>query len=432
MSGVAILLGQGRALVAGQSVGIAPVGRDGALRLMPDGPVLRPLKFGERARLARAALVSDPPEDELVQSVLAVASDNDAKAHPLAAALALHMAGAGSASVGFAAAQSMLARQLGWSQFDLDAASASDVDALAETWQKSLEIVDNGWTKFVFDGAEEDTEADKDAQALALTLAGDLLSRATVGIDPSALPAVFGPPSHDVQVVTDPNRQTNRLMASATPLPGPEQKGAEASANPTPHPSPRGDQTGDLAASETPVFAPKTNAMKKVSGNPTPLAGPMTGVAATAGDPTPMPGPAATVAANATPHLTPRLSQDSAQMSAIAAHGLMPHDIMAAGVWAKRQPLSAKAYAPSRSTATATTHAPSMSVFGGWFDDAPLPHVTLPGAPTPMPWVWARAEVAQAPVPNLPEAQSTLSVDDATDAIAEALHLMADLRGITP
>lgn len=73
------------------------------------------------------------------------------------------------------------------------------------------------------------------------------------------------------------------------------------------------------------------------------------------------------------------------------------------------------------------------NAFAGWFDTPatdPIPDRT--SGPTASGWVWDRADARAAPVPDLPEAAPIADPVDATDALADALHLAADLRGIAP
>lgn len=427
MSGVAILFGQGQARVAGQSYDIAPGAGDGAVRLLPDGPELRPLRFGERARLARSALRAEHPAEELAQAVLGLAQKGQGS-HPAGAAIALHLAGAGASDVGFAAAQSLLARQLGWTQSDVAEAPASDVDALADQWQKSMTTVQDGWTKFVFGGPA--VEEGETPQAVALSLAEDLLNRASAGLDPALMPPVaeqpiatpqpdatsVAPPNADPQHPAEPVSMTGKSATNAG-----EQATASRSpaANPTPHPSPR------LARSVAP----------SVAGNPQHITTQSQTVA------TPSPAEIHAAAPQTAERPDP-FEQKASRTHPAAQSGLLqaPGSARPLGrdaapdsrnIWAPRPPLAEKPQR-SKTAKSAEPQAPvTLPPFSGWFDEprqAQAHQGTTGAAPA---WVWGPVVTDQPAVPIFDDAAMPPE-EDLEDAIARSLHLAADLRGIAP
>ena len=421
MSGVQILIGAGVARVAGTSWPIAPAG-DGALRLH-DGPSLRPLRFGERSGLCRTALAAEDPALELAAAVLAVATLGAAVAHPAAAAIALHLAGAGGSETGFAMTQSLLARQLGWSPADVAAAPAQEVDVLADRWATAMQGTPSDWTRIVFSASAGHDDAG-DADSLARSLADGLLRRAGAGIDPADPPPVDGatasPSGHPAQAspprVAPSDRDAPQGAGPDDPLRRnvaptlPAAQAARAAAQPVAQAG-RGPRHGAGDTTRPAVF-PSADARQGTS-----RTHPRRPVTPATGSAEPLWPPQRDLSASAahTP-LTERAGPDPWAIAPAARRG------------------RESAQAPRRPMAASPG---PVASFSGWFDDVPGAAVTAdhPAAsapPPPAPWVWARTARGTAPLADHPETAPSATRDDPVAALADALHLACDIRGIAP
>lgn len=432
MADVAIFPGSGSARVAGRSFAIA-AGAAGTVRLA-DGPELRPLSFGERSALTRAARTAAAPAEELVQGVLAVSRSGDAT-HPAAAAIALHLAGAGGTELGFAAAQSLLARQLGWSADDVMQAPAAEIDALAADWHSSLQTGPSGWTRLVF-GAPEPDQAN-DPEAVALSLAQDLLRRGAAGIDPDSLPPLSG---------LAPRSREARNLSGRTPVGAPDLHERAAGLE-------KDSMSSGDAASNSLLTPPVEN--EAVARQTAPLQPPLEEPQSPAGflpgqtdaRPTRAEGSARrtgphadrpdqslmwTVSAPVKPAPQPE-SRAEPSTAALVGTGFLPSPAPAdQDIWA-RQPLPLPLARRSRMAVSASGVQTEPRAFSGWFDDAPAEiDSDRPDLPQPAPWVWSGAVASDTSAPELPHIQPLPAYDDTSDALAEALHLAADLRGIAP
>lgn len=428
MADVAIFLGAGTAQVGGQSFVVAP-GAAGAVRLA-DGPELRPLSFGERGALTRAALAAPVPARELSQGILAVSRSGDA-AHPAAAALALHLAGAGSTEVGFAAAQSLLARHLGWSAEDVTNAPAAEVDALAAEWQTSLLAGPSGWTRIVFEAPGAGDSDDPDD--VALSLAENLLQRARAGLDPEVLPAVSGAPQGAGPSTGVSGQVPARAAYPAMPDPAiaPDPTGAgdgdaAMMARTTPF---AGDAPTPQDQAPSPDVTDEPRAVAPLPGQQPPAAqggqaprGQADATGPRAAWPVQDPVPPA-------PDLRQQPGHPSDGLRAPAASDTRA-PVPTPDIWARR-PVSAARLSQAQGGTPVPASGPAMHAFAGWFDEA-LAEADRnePDRPEAAPWVWAGRAPRDVPVPDLPETRTLASAADPTEALAEALHLAADLRGI--
>ena len=173
------------ALIAGRRVAIAPV-PGGALRVGgPDGPVLRPISFGERRRATRPAGDSGPVDRQTVVRAVTAAAlvpEPAGRVHSAdglsaeARALALWLAGAGDVAPGFDTAASSVATRIGWAADQIDGADAASIDRLAMNLALDLDLAlamaldhaepaalsipsdDDGWHRIVFGEPKPESE----------------------------------------------------------------------------------------------------------------------------------------------------------------------------------------------------------------------------------------------------------------------------------
>lgn len=140
---------------------------------------LHPVPFGLRSRLV--AWSGDGLPEALLAEMLEGQADG---LDPLALqALALHLAGADSGAPGFAASAALVARLLGWPLADINAAEALEIDRLAASLAPAMEQVDDGgWTSVLFNGAENSSDDDEPLEILCARLTTDLQRRAAEGI----------------------------------------------------------------------------------------------------------------------------------------------------------------------------------------------------------------------------------------------------------
>lgn len=140
---------------------------------------LCPIPFGLRSRLVAWS------GDGLAEALLAEMLEGQADGlDPLALqALALHLAGADSGAPGFAASAALVARLLGWPLADINAAEALEIDRLAASLAPAMEPSgEDGWTTVLFTGAEASPADDEPLEAILARLTGDLRRRAAEGI----------------------------------------------------------------------------------------------------------------------------------------------------------------------------------------------------------------------------------------------------------
>ena len=132
-TGVVIDYVRGEALLGGTAVAIADAGARGQLQVGgPEGPVIRPLTFGERTRTVARAVASSRPRENVCVGVLLMATVRPGVVDPtVQGILALALAGAGQAAPPFAEAALMVARSTGWEHAKLEDAEAAGIDRLA-------------------------------------------------------------------------------------------------------------------------------------------------------------------------------------------------------------------------------------------------------------------------------------------------------------
>lgn len=155
----------GRAVIAGRRVAITPL-PGGALRVGgPDGPVLRPISFGERRRATLPTGGGPADRQSVVAAITATSlvAEPARRAHlrnglsPETCALALWLAGAGDGAPGFDVAAGSVATRIGWAADQIDGADAAAIDRLAmdlvldHAEPTALSIPsDDGWHRIVF------------------------------------------------------------------------------------------------------------------------------------------------------------------------------------------------------------------------------------------------------------------------------------------
>jgi hypothetical protein len=192
---ITVSLAQHEAHVGSLVVPVELAGAGGSLRVGgDDGPVLRPVSFAARARLAHRALGTATPRDELVVALRRAATVTDGElVAAVAEILALHLAGAGSGGPCFADSVVLLARALGWGPDALEAVDAGDVDRLAGQLRDALAPPDDGWSRVFFAPAADGPEPPGSLDELRAALADDLLTRAMAPPSPDALGAPAAP-----------------------------------------------------------------------------------------------------------------------------------------------------------------------------------------------------------------------------------------------
>ncbi len=154
-------------------VPVVAVGSDGALQVGgAGGHVLRPITFGERSRLAAAALGQSGPREAICSAILEAATVERGFAdRTVLEILAAWLAGAGSVELPFAEAARLVAQGFGWGPAQLAATAAAEVDRLAGYLAGSRP--DGGWNRIVIDQHEP-----KGLALIRAELADDLLRRA--------------------------------------------------------------------------------------------------------------------------------------------------------------------------------------------------------------------------------------------------------------
>jgi hypothetical protein len=176
---VAVELARGELLLAGLVVPISAAGAGGELRVGGDrGPVLRPLRFGERTRLATFAARCADPRGSLSESVARAATISDGELdQPLRELAALLLCGANQPGPAFSATTLAVARAAGWELGSIVDAEASVVDRLAIA--AGADACESGWQRLVF-GVTERGQA---LAALRDTWADTLLARVDADMD---------------------------------------------------------------------------------------------------------------------------------------------------------------------------------------------------------------------------------------------------------
>ena len=126
-------IARGEARLGSRVVTIAAAGSRGEIQVGgPDGPILRPLTFGERTRAVVRARTTSTPRAGVAGAILqAATAQSGVGERPVLELLALALAGAEQDAPPFTATVALLARSLGWDYARLTAAEAADVDRLA-------------------------------------------------------------------------------------------------------------------------------------------------------------------------------------------------------------------------------------------------------------------------------------------------------------
>lgn len=176
---IAIDLVRGEARIGEVVLVVAEAGSRGELRVGgPEGPVLRPLAFGERTRIVTRALAASNPRESVCAGILRAATVSpgvfDSRALEV---MALILAGAACPEApAFADALLLVARGAGWAPEQLAEAEAAEVDRLAIHLGGRPHPHRSSWNRLVFLSAPEDS-----LEAARAELADDLLARAEVG-----------------------------------------------------------------------------------------------------------------------------------------------------------------------------------------------------------------------------------------------------------
>lgn len=173
----------GRAFIGGTAVPVRESGIRGELRIGgAGGPLLRPLSFGERSRLAAWALGTPETLPDFCRGVLRAATVEPGTCDlGVQEILALFLAGAGEDAPPFAEAALSVARAAGWEFEQVYRAEAAEVDRLAV--YLGGRPADSGWTRIVF------AASDGGIEAIRRELAERLLKRAEPYADEPTVPA---------------------------------------------------------------------------------------------------------------------------------------------------------------------------------------------------------------------------------------------------
>jgi hypothetical protein len=158
---------QGELVLGDTRVPVADAGTRGELRIGgADGPVLRPVRFGERTRAAVWAASSAMPRDNLCAALVRAATVVEGVLDPTLRELAvLALAGAGEPHPPYSQTVLRLAQAAGWSPAQIAEAEAAEVDrltaALTETsagaaGETTAEAIteattDGGWQRLVWE-----------------------------------------------------------------------------------------------------------------------------------------------------------------------------------------------------------------------------------------------------------------------------------------
>lgn len=146
------------------------------------GAVLQPVSFGLRSRLV--AWSGGGLGEALLAECLQGPADG---LEPLALqALALHLAGADSGAPGFTSAAALVARLMGWPLAAINDAEALEIDRLASSLAPAMDqAADDGWTTVVFSGGPAGNGDDEPLDAICARLTADLQRRGAAGISPA-------------------------------------------------------------------------------------------------------------------------------------------------------------------------------------------------------------------------------------------------------
>lgn len=157
-----------------------------------NGTLLHPVSFGLRSHLV-AWSGELLPEALLAEMLIGEPAGLPAL---VLQALALHLAGANSGAPGFTATTALIGRLLGWSLADINAGEALEIDRLAASLTPAEGQTDeDGWTRILFATPGGSTKAKEPLQAICARLAADLRRRsdATITRAESALLSTSSP-----------------------------------------------------------------------------------------------------------------------------------------------------------------------------------------------------------------------------------------------
>lgn len=163
----------GVARIVATTVDIASAGYAGEIRIGgPDGPILRPLEFGERNRIVLRAAGSAKGGSSVCAGIVDAALVKPGKYDPLSVEiLALTLAGASLEAPDFVATTLLVARATGWKPAELAETEAAEVDRIAMRLAPPPE--EAGWNRLLFAPTGGDT-----LETLRDELTNNLLARA--------------------------------------------------------------------------------------------------------------------------------------------------------------------------------------------------------------------------------------------------------------
>jgi hypothetical protein len=156
------------ATVANIVLQLLPTGTQGAVRIVPDGPTIRPLAFGERGRLLADSVQALDPVGLAIDLISAAATGVAAgDVSSPCKAVALAMAGAELEAPALSITTAAAARSRGWSLESINAQPAEQVDRIALEAQEQAQ---SGWNRIVFTQQAPLTDTDTVVRALAARL----------------------------------------------------------------------------------------------------------------------------------------------------------------------------------------------------------------------------------------------------------------------
>lgn len=407
-------IGDGIARIGGV---VLPARPAAAGLVLGDDAVLRPVSFGLRSRLVAWS------GDDLAEAMVAEMLSGTAEGLDRLAvqALALHLAGAESGAPGFRASAALLARLLGRPLAEINAGDALEMDQLAAALcPPDDQADDGGWTRVVFAPGGQPGNGEESLVEICNRLVADLQRRGSESVSAAEVAAIGAAASgrehrdsREPRLFGDPEG-----IGSGFPLPAADRSSAGRELAPVqfdPPPDPWKDQS--RAPGQAAAFAAAAVPHGGLSGGAADPAGPaavasLSSRPAVAGNlpPSGLAGwqarPPASPDERRGVH-TPKPAQPASLP--LPGEGVRSPD----GAFAPRLPPRSDSFLPPSQSpvmrsglavAFADPQAPSRaSLF--WQS------VTAPDGSAP------RGPVAAEPVPDL-------------DSIADALHAIADLRGV--
>ncbi len=173
----------GCVVIAGARYALRDAGLHGEIQIgAEDGLILRPLTYGERARILMRMAGAPNTVDAVCAALLRAATvQNGAAERVVAEILALVLAGANADAPPFATTLLTVAGAAGWSLREIDDATAETIDQLALQLGASAETPDDGWSRIVLVDDVRPTSLDD----VRRELAERLIARA--GVVPKAV-----------------------------------------------------------------------------------------------------------------------------------------------------------------------------------------------------------------------------------------------------